>query len=293
MNDLDLIQRFRADVRAPDDERVRVARARLIAELRAAADRPTAGRRGRRDRMRDGRRPVLLLRLGLPAVALAVAAPAAIVIVGGGVSGSGSSTADAAMIRHAGAALAAPPNEIFHSKLLGDGFVAESWQLTGAPYSYLQGKGPVGAVPYASDDGTTAMYYDPATNTIHHGASTKSTQPTAPENPLTEIRQELRDARARVLTTATIDGTATYEIQLADKGGFDAQGLIVYVDHNSYRPIEIADPQRSGTTVHLEVVAFEYLPATPGNMNLLSLTARYPTAHVVSDPAAAAFPSGK
>ena len=49
MNDLDLIQRFRADVPAPDDERVRAARARLIAEIRAAADTPTAGRRDRRE----------------------------------------------------------------------------------------------------------------------------------------------------------------------------------------------------------------------------------------------------
>ena len=293
MNDLDLIQRFRADVPAPDDERVRAARARLIAEIRAAADTPTAGRRDRRGRMREGQRPVLLLRLGLPAVALAVAAAAAIVILGAGVSGSGTSTADAAIISHADAALAAPPNEIFHSKLVGDGFVAESWQLTSAPYSYLKGIGPVGAVPYASDDGTTAMYYDPATNTIHHSAGTKSTQPTVPDNPLTGIRQELQNGRARVLTTATIDGIATYEIQLADKGDFDAQSLIVYVDHNSYRPIEIADPQRNGTTVHLQVVAFEYLPATPGNMHLLSLTARYPTAHVVSDQAAAAIPPGK
>jgi hypothetical protein len=224
---------------------------------------------------------------------LAAGAAVAIVLAGGGVSGSGTATADAAIIHHASAAFAAPPNEIFHSKLQGDGFVAESWQLTSAPYSYLQGKGPIGAAPYASNDGTTTAYYDPTTNTIHQTRSTKSTKPTAPDNPLAEIRHEVHDGRARVLTTATVDGTATYEIQLADKDGFDAQSLIVYVDRGSYRPIEIADPQRNGTTVRLQVVAFEYLPTTFTNLRLLSLTARYPSAQVVSDPDPAAPASGK
>ena len=291
MNDLDLIQRFRADVPAPDDKRAGAARARLMAEVRAATDAPTAGRRDRGGGVHHPLPPALALRLGLPAAAsLAAAAAVAIVLVGGGVSGGGTSTADAAIIHHANAAFAAPPDEIFHSKLQGDGFVAESWQLTSAPYAYLEGKGPIGAAPYASDDGTTAAYYDPATNTIHQ---TPSTKPTAPDNPLTEIRQDLQDGRARVLTTATVDSTATYEIQLADKDGFDARSLIVYVDHSSYRPIEIADPQRNGTTVRLRVVAFEYLPATPANMSLLSLTARYPSAHVVSDPAPAETASAK
>jgi hypothetical protein len=285
MNDLDLIQRFRADVPAPDDERSRAARARLLAEV-CAADAQTKRRPDHNGQAHHGPRPALALRVGLPAaVSLAAAAASAIVLLGGGVSGSGTSTADAAIIHHADVAFAAPPNEVFHSKLQGDGFVAESWQLTSAPYSYLRRTGPIGAAPYASDDGSTAAYYDPTTNTIHQ---TRSTKPAAPDDPLTEIRQELQDGRARVLSTATVDGAATYEIQLADKDGFDAQSLIVYVDRGSYRPIEIADPQRNGTTVHLRVVAFEYLPATPANMNLLSLTARYPNAHVVSDSAAAA-----
>ncbi len=44
MNELDLIQRFRADVPAADDERAGAARARLMAEVAAAADAPTAAR---------------------------------------------------------------------------------------------------------------------------------------------------------------------------------------------------------------------------------------------------------
>ncbi len=231
------------------------------------------------------------LRLGVPAAACLAAGAVAIVLAGGG--SSGTATADAAIIRHASVAFAAAPNEILHSRLQGDGFVAESWQLTSAPYSYLEGKGPIGAATYASNDGTTTAYYDPSTNTIHQTRATKSTGLTAPDNPLVDIRRALQDGRARVLSTATVNGNATYEIQLADKDGFDAQSLTVYVDRDSYRPIEIADPQRNGTTVDLAVTAFESLPATPTNLRRLSLIARYPNAQVVSDPAAAAPASGK
>jgi hypothetical protein len=289
VNDLDLIQRFRADVPAPDDERVDAARARLIAELRAA-DVPV-GPLHRRGQTRHRRRPDLALGLGvLGAASLAAAVVAVVVLVAGGVGATGTSAADAAIIRHASAALAAPPNEIFHYQLEGDGFVAESWQLTSAPYSYLERKGPVGAAPYASNDGVTAAYYDPATNTIHHTPSTKLR---APDNSLTEIQQDLQDGRARVLRAAVVDGRATYEIQLADKHGFDAQGLTAFVDQRSYRPIEIVDPQRNGTTVELRVVAFGYLPATPANMSLLSLTAHYPGARVINDGAAGGPASAK
>jgi hypothetical protein len=290
MNDLDLIQRFRADVPAPDDERVRAARARLMAQARAASSPTTTS--ATRPRDHRGHRPrQVALRLGPPAAAALAATAAGIVLVSSGVSGNGTSTADAAIIRRADAALAAPPNRILHTRLEGDGLVAESWQLTSAPYSYVQSKGPIGALPYAADNGTIAAYYDPTTNTIHQtpsGKPTASAKPTAPDNPLTEIKQELHDGRARVLRTATVDGTSTYAIQLADNNGFDAQGLIAYVDQSNYRPIEIADPQRNGTIVHLRVVALEYLPTTRANLSLLSLTARYPSAAVVNDPTAAA-----
>jgi hypothetical protein len=291
MNDLDLVQRFRADVPGPDDERAAAARALLMAEVRTAADAPVGERHGRSDRVR--RRPALALRLAVPAAAsLAAGAAAAIVLVGGG--GSGTSTADAAIIQHAETTFAAPPHEIFHYELQGDGFIAESWQQTSAPYAYLQGKGAAGAVPWASESGTAVALYDPATNTIHQTTSTKSSAGrTVADNPLSEIQQALQDGRARVLGTPTVDNTASYEIQLADKNGFDAQSLIAYVDQASYRPLEIAVPQADGTTADLRVVAFEYLPATPANMNLLSLTARYPSAALVTDPATGGTGSGK
>jgi hypothetical protein len=288
MNDLDLIQRFRSDGSAPDSERVGAARARLMAEVRAATDAnttPAAGPRDRSDRERHRPRRVAL-RFGLPATAVVAAGTAGIVLVGSGISGGGTSTADAAIIHHAAAALAAPPNEIFHFELEGHGFVADSWQLTSAPYSHLGGKGPIGAVSYASTDGSTVAHYDPTTNTIDQTTSAKAARLAAlaaTDNPLAEIEQALQYGQARVLGTATVDGTATYEIQLADNNGFDSQSMIAYVDQSSYRPIEIAVLQSDGTTAHLRVVAFEYLPATPANLSLLSLTARYPNAQVVSN----------
>jgi hypothetical protein len=273
MTDLELIKDFRAGMAPPDDVGRSTARARLLAEMRSSTDtnEPAPMRR-----TRMARRPRwVALPLGLAAVA--VVATAGIVLFG---NGPATSTADAAVIHRAAAALAAPANEIFHYKLQGDGFVAESWQLTSAPYSFLVGKGPIGSVGYVSDDGTTVAHYDPTSNTISQSPSIK---PPTPDDPLSEIKQELQNGQARVLGTSTLNGTPTYEIQLANNNGFDAQSMIAYVDENTYRPIELADPQKNGTIVNLDVVAFEYLPATQTNQNLLNLTARYPSAQVVAD----------
>jgi hypothetical protein len=280
MNDLGLIEHFREDVAAPDGERAAAARARLMAEVRARPDveiEPTARNRRRVDQSRQ-RSSRVALRFGLGAAAV-IAAASAIVFFSGG--GGSTSNADAAIIRHAAAAFAAPPNEIFHYRLQGGGLVAEWWQLTSAPYSFLAGKGQVGSMSYVSDDGTTFSHYDPATNTIEQSPSIKPPDDRK-RGLLSEIEQDLQDGRARVLGTVTTDGTPTYEVQLADNNGFDAQSLIAYVDQTNYQPIEIADPQSNGTTFNLRVVAFEYLPATSANENLLSLTARYPSAQVIN-----------
>jgi hypothetical protein len=270
MNDLDQIRLFRAHVEPPDADRVAAARARLLSAQYDHA--PTT----RRTRVRS--RPALAALLGVPAVGAVVVA-----LFAGALNGGGAGTADAAIIRHADAALAPPPNEILHTKLEGDGFVADWWQLTSPPYSFLGDKGPVNAAPEAAANATTVSYYDPATNTIHVAPSAK---PVALNDPLAEVRQALQDGQARVLGTADIAGVATYEIQFADKNGFDSQSLISYVDQRTYRPIMLSDPQRNGTIVHLRVMAFDYLPATTENLRSLSLTARHPTARVVTDPAA-------
>lgn len=267
MNDLELIRTFRSDVEPPDDRRVATARARLMAEYQEV---PAARR------WRLHRRPAFAALLTVPALA----AVAALLIVGA-FAGNGGGTADAAIIRHAHVALSGPANEILHSKVEGDGFMAESWQLTSPPYSFVLVKGRVGAAnPEQAGNGSTASYYDPASNAINEQSSA-GPQP-AVGDPLTAVRQDLQTGQARVLGTAQIGGVSTYKIQFADKGGFDSQSVIAYVNQHTYRPVMLADPQRDGTIVHLRVVTLEYLPATPANLQLLSLTKRHPGARVVT-----------
>jgi hypothetical protein len=282
MNDLELIRHFRSDVEPPDTDRVAAARATLASVL----DDSPGRRRGRAAR----RRPLLAASLAAPAIAAAAAA----LLVAAPFGGDGPSTADAAIIRHADAALSPPPNEILHTKEVGDGFMAEWWQLTSAPYTFLGEKGPVGvANPEAAGNATTASYYDPATNTIHamRGGGTTSFG-----DPVAQVHQMLDEGRARVLGSARVDGVDTYKIQFAEKdNGFTSQSLIAYVDQRTYRPVLLSDPQRDGTVVDLRVVTLEYLPATPANLQSLSLTARHPGAQVLTGPASSksAAPAGK
>jgi hypothetical protein len=262
VDDLELITKFRSEVQTPDA--TRTARARRA--LRREFDGTTG-----RSRLR-------------PALGALVAAPLVAAIglaVAGVFGGGGTSIADAAIIHRADVALTAGPGKILYTHVAGGGFGAQTWQLTSPPYSFVGSKGPSGGhAPEEASNGTTASWWDPATNTIHEQPA--PTMPQGPSgNPLAQIKSELHAGRARVLGTATVDGTATYKIQFEDKNGFDAQSLVAYVDQSSYRPLLLSDPQRNGQVVQLKVLALEYLPATPANLRLLSLTARHPDAKVV------------
>jgi hypothetical protein len=225
--------------------------------------------------------------LAAPAIAAAaIAAAAAVLLLAAPFGGNGPSTADAAIIRHAHEALSPPPNEILHTKEVGDGFFAEWWQLTSPPYTFLLAKGRVGsASPEGAGDATSSLFYDPATNTIHQmsGGGTTSVG-----DPVAQVREMLDEGRARVLGTAKVGGVETYKIQFAEKDeGFTSQSLVAYVDQHTYRPVLLSDPQSNGTVVTLRVVTLEYLPATAANLQSLSLTARHPGAQIVTDPASA------
>jgi hypothetical protein len=274
MNDLELIRRFRSHVDPPDPERVAAARATLMTHC----DDP-----GRRPRRRAPGRPALAA-----ALAAAAVVAAGIVLIAGSFGGGDTPTAAAAIIRHTDAALSPPAHEILHTKVAGDGFVAEWWQLTSPPYSFVGDKGPVGsALPEQAGDATTNSYYDTATNTIHLLPGGP-----APEfnDPLAGVRRALDEGRARFLGSAQVDGIATYKIQFADKHGFTSQSLIAYVDQRTYRPVLLSDPQRGGGVVQLRVETLEYLPPTAANLASLSLTARHPNARVVTDPASTKTP---
>jgi hypothetical protein len=262
MDDLELLGKLRSAVQPPAADRISRARRSLIAEFGS----PPPRRRS-----------------WVPAV-LAISAPAfgatAVALVLTGVfSSGGPGVADAAIIRHADAALTAPPNEILYTDVAGGGFGAQTWQLTSPPYSSLGFKGPLGrSAPEDAESGTTSSYWDPATNTIHEQPAGP---PAAFDDPLAEARVALHRGDARVLGTATVDGVQTYAIQFASKEGYNS-AVTAYVDQRTYRPVLLRDPQRDGSVVMLKVLAFRFLPANAANMRLLSLTARHPTARVVT-----------
>jgi hypothetical protein len=278
MDDLELLRRFRSDVDAPGADRA--ARAR-----RALLDAIDVGPARRRARLPLRARPGVAALVGAP---VAVAA-AALVLVGAAGEG-GPSVADAAIIHRADEALSPPPNEILHTKVVGDGVGAEWWQLTSPPYAAVGMKGPLGQQQEQASNGTTSSVYDPASNTIQQHPDSS---PVTFDDPLSQVRQELHDGRAQVLGSATTDGVATYKIRFESKGGFSSDSLVAYVDKQTYRPIMLSDPQRNGTIVQLQVVKLEYLPRTPANLRLLSLTARHPGARVVVDSASKSSSGGK
>jgi len=270
MDDLELIRSFRSHVEPADAQGTATARRRLTREFAQPPSRPP-----RRSRFR----PAVAALVALPAAALAAVA----LLVFGSVGGGGTPVADAAILHRAGAAFAAPPRSIFHTAVAGDGFSSETWQMTSAPYAFLGTKGPVGAANGAeSISGTTVQWWDPRTNTIHQETAPTPGMPF--DNALVDARAALRDGRAQVVGTATLDGRPVYKIEFLPKdGSAGSRDLVAYVDQNTYRPLMLDDPQRNGRVIHLRVTAFEYLPATDANMRLLSLTALHPDARVVLD----------
>ena len=267
--DLRLLERDLQQLAEPrdEDERVRLAvRAELEARLRP---RPLPRRRRRRS-----------LRLAVAASAVTAAAAAALLATVIGTSGSGGpAVADAAIIHHALSAMTPPAGEILHTKMVstqnGVTLEAEVWRQTASPYAGRGIKGPLGHQAEFSNDGTTSFDYDPRTNTIY---KRPDSPPPPSSDPVSRARQELANGHARVDGTVVIDGVSLYRIHLAD-------GLVGYFDTKSYAARFIDDTQRDGSVVRQRVVAFEYLPMTPSNRDLLSVTAQHPGARVESGSA--------
>jgi len=97
-----------------------------------------------------------------------------------------------------------------------------------------------------------------------------------------ELRQQLASGQARVDGHATIDGRDTIKIVLA----YISTTSYVAAD-GSYAPVEqvegVTPTGKVGTTT-MVYHAYQELPAS-GNGDLLSLTARHPTATVDNSPA--------
>jgi hypothetical protein len=246
--------------RHEDDERLRLA----------LGDQLAARSRTRRPRRRLSTR----LTVGL-AAGTAVAAITLVALVGN--TGSpGPTAADAAIIRHALGAITPPANTILHVKVVGvqNGLTVEgeTWQETGPPFANRGIKGPIGHQGEFGDDGTTSFNYDPSTNTIYEQPD--SSRPTFAD-PVSQVRQELASGGAQFDGTVTIDGSALYRIDLP-------HGLVGYFEEGNYQPRYLDDPQRDGSVVRLRVVAYEHLPMTAANRQLLSVTAQHPTARIAA-----------
>lgn len=261
------LQLLERDLRAlaaaePDDDQFRLA----LRERLAPTPLPSAPSR-------------LSLRFTLSAAAALVAAAAAIVIAFVGIGGSGGpSAAEAAILHRTLAAVTGPANMILHVKTVdvqgGTEFVGEWWQQSSPPYASRGLKGPIGHLGEFADDGTTSFFYDAATDTIYEHPDGG---PATFTDPVSLIRQQLADGRAHLAGSTVVDAESLYEIELEG-------GVTAYVDKTSYTPRYLDEPQRNGRTLRLRVVAYEYLPATPQNLKLLTITAGHAGAHVDTNP---------
>ena len=263
---LELLERDLQRLAEPrdEDEHVRLA-VRTVLAARAAP----------RPQRRRPRRPAIRIAFGAAVVAAVTTAIA--LVTGVGPSGSGGpSVADAAVIHHALTAVTSPANSILHEKLVGVQNAvpveAEWWQQTSPPYASRLIKGPVGHEGEVSDNGITSFAYDARTNTITEQRD--SSAPT-PIDPVSQARQELASGQAQVAGTVVIGGSTLYKIDLP-------HGLVGYFDTSDYRPRYMDDPQRNGSVVRVQVVAYDYLPMTASSRALLSVPAQHPTARIVA-----------
>jgi hypothetical protein len=218
------------------------------------------------------------------AAALAIAAAVAVVLVG--TRTGGPEVAAAAVIAHARGALTPPPNRILHVKLVSEvdggvmagGGYQESWQLTSGSHS-ARWIGTFGGGPESANNGETEYMYNG--KTIY---TRPNSAPLQLSDPLATVREELDSGKARVVGETTIEGASVYEITLP-------YGYVGYFETSTYRPLFIDSPTSgpsaaSGKLIRMRVVTLEYLPQTPENLRLLSLTAQHPDARVEQNPAA-------
>jgi hypothetical protein len=246
-----------------DDERLRLAiRTALGEQLHSP---PRSRRRGR-------------LVLGSMAAAAAALAVVIVAVIGTG----GSSSADAAVIAHIVRASSPPANMIVHvseTGVLPDGtpVVVEWWQDTNPPYALRMIKGTAAQPRESGADGTTYSWYDTGTNTIYQ--QPEAAPPTLVD-PIETLRAGLENGTAQIAATVTINGRSLYRIELPN-------GVVGYFDKSDYRPVYIDNPQHDGSVVRTEVTAYDELPISPANEQLLSVTAQHPDARVVQGQAPA------
>jgi len=234
--------------------------------------------------------PVPRLRwLLAPAAAGAAAVIAAILVTGG----TQATSADAATLHRIATALTPAPGTILHDRALvtmGDQApqLYELWQQTGRPSAARWIK----FGQEVSSDGTNLSVYDPTSNTIKVTPDAESAS-----QPAVDIAQMLRglvdSGHARVEGETTLNGIGVYKLTVSGAPRPFANGT-AYVARDTYYPVLIEStggPCNCDETIRFQ--AYEYLPASQANLQLLDLAAQHPDAQVVTTPARAITKSAK
>jgi hypothetical protein len=182
------------------------------------------------------------IRFGVP-LAGAAAAGAAVLALSGGAPVQ---SADAAILRHVGAALNAPATTILHERALvtagSKTQVYELWEQTDAPHAYRVIKwGHEGT-------GRDGSAYDLAA-TFH---------------------SLVTSGKAHVDATTTFDGVPAYKLTVSGADDKFANGT-VYVSRGDYHPLLIDTTANGGERIAFQT--YEYLPATTANLQLLRMPA--------------------
>jgi hypothetical protein len=213
-------------------------------------------------------------RLALPVVLAASVAVAALAVLAG--AGTQAPPADAAILRGVATALTPPTGTILHEQaqisLPGEAaHPFELWQQADSPYAYRVIKwGHEG-----SWNGTSFSNYDASSNTITTTpADATNGSSHVADDPAATLRSLVSSGAASVTGTTTMNGVPAYELEVTSSPDPWLVGT-AYVAQSDYRPLEIDSVTNSETIVF---TAYEYLPATSGNLKLLDLAAQHPGA---------------
>ena len=224
----------------------------------------------------------------------AAAATAAAVVLLAGSFGGGS---PASAVEPARAALTGSDQEILHVVAVQtrsgpngatESSRSEAWYQSSAPYDQrsLMFDAAGTLQRELGTSGGSPQYYDPRTNTLHTLApddpvpDAKGPDTEVSGLPLVErMRAFLRSGDAHEDGHVTVDGRDAIRIV--------ADGITMVVDAATYRPIEWrTDITGTGGRFDSEttrITTYEWLPATPANLALVSVGAQHPDAPVAAD----------